>query len=904
MKLFKIFKALFYFIMSILVVACGSSEKDTTSKTTSTTAPYQLTIEFFNSPSLGSVNIQPENINCTINCSNDFTPNSVVELIATPNGNAQFSGWSGDCTGLSNCQMTINNNKKVTASFTIKPIEQFTLTIQNNNGGLIKLGDELLDCNTDCQFSFPSGKKITLAAQALENFIFDGWKGPCTGIEACSFFINENISVSALFSAITIPTKNNAITITEPHGKDQTNYPVQIGRPFIKGEILDFPQAVVNGSLITTQANVKQRYNDGSVKHAIISFILESLPANANKTISFVNQKNSNNTPLTKADMLSDDFEFDAKMVFSFPKEKIITAREILINDDFSYWLKGSLATTIILTDHSSKRIYDIGSDEFRSIRPIFHVTFWPTIKKYSVRYIAEAINTEYLQNQNYDLSLVIGNKNTTFYQQNNIPHQAMSRWTIKQWSGEQFMPLSISHNIHYLTATKAIPNFDTNHQISESVIEQDWTKWQQKGKNLYDKGWWEPVMAKAGGRPDIGLYPSWTVKWLFSGDWRLQEIVLKQSELASAWPMHLREGASNRKFDFSEKIDAIGHIVSMAPKARPTHWTARPDWHEVDESDKIIPVSPLTKTIWRPDKAHHPDIASPQYLLTGDYYFLEEMLFSAAFVSGDNNSKGFKSTLGRGPTGSEGGLYSGETRSQGWALRTRVHAYDIIPDEFPEKPYFHQLNQNAISMFEALMGVELSNNSNIDLYNFVRENVTKNEFKKTTTPSSIGQWDEGVKSASYVRADRVNINKVNQAIAPWMQNFVIIALGRANELGYDTDNLLAFAGQQLVQPFAIPEQPHAMMSAYIMPTLDNVDLWFNSWQEIYAQFTPEYIEAVKQYELTNQDSEHGYHGIAMAAASYLKKLEYHDELWLYIEQNIKSKTIFNNNPKWVLIPR
>ncbi len=886
-----------------LINACNSAENNSDS-TLASPASYNLSIEFTNTTSLGSVIVQPNNITCTANCTNSIANGSTVELVANPNDNAMFSGWSDECLGLTNCQLTIDSDKKVTANFALKPIEQVTLTIQNNNGGSISLGDNVLDCNTECLLTFPSGEAITLIAQAKENFAFEGWEGACNGKDSCSFTITKNTFVNAVFSAILIAEKNNAISITEPHGQEQTNYPIQIGRPFMQGEIMDFPQAVVDGSRITTQANIKQRHNDGSVKHAIISFILESLPANTSKTISFVNQQSGNNTSITKTDMLSTAFDFDAKMTFFIPEEKIATAREMLVNDNFSYWLKGSLATTIILADHSSERIYDIGSDQHRSIRPIFHVTFWPTINKYSVRYIAEAINTKTLQNQSYNIALAISNENAIFYQQDDIAHQAMSRWTLKQWSGKQLSTLSISHNVHYLAATKAIPNFDTSRQISEQIITQDWSTWQSKDKNLFGKGWWDPVMGNAGGRPDIGLYPSWTVKWLFSGDWRLQEIALKQGELASAWPIHLREGDNNRKFDFEETINAIGYIVSMAPKARPTHWTDRPDWHEVDESDKIIPLTPLTKTIWRPDTAHHPDIASPQFLLTGDYYFLEEMLFSAAFVSGNNNAKGFKSTLGRGPTGSEGGLYAGEVRAQGWALRTRVHTYDILPDESPEKPYFHRLNENAISMWEGLMTVKLTNNSNTELYNFVRDNVTINEFKKTSLPSSIGQWDEGINSASYVRADRVNINAVNQAIAPWMQNFLIIALGRANELGYNTNNLLAFAGKQLVQPFASPELPHAMISAYIMPTLDNSDRWFNSWPEVYAQFTPEYIELVQEYILTNEDAEHGYHGIAMAAASYLKELEYYPDLWFYIEQNIKSKTIYDDNPKWALLPR
>ena len=64
----------------------------------------------------------------------------------------------------------------------------------------------------------------------------------------------------------------DSIRTTERAGVSSTNYPVQIGRPFLQGEISNYPQAVVNGAAVLTQADVKQRYSDGSVKHAISLF--------------------------------------------------------------------------------------------------------------------------------------------------------------------------------------------------------------------------------------------------------------------------------------------------------------------------------------------------------------------------------------------------------------------------------------------------------------------------------------------------------------------------------------------------------------------------------------------------------------------------------------------------------
>ena len=136
------------------------------------------------------------------------------------------------------------------------------------------------------------------------------------------------------------------------------------------------------------------------------------------------------------------------------------------------------------------------------------------------------------------------------------------------------------------------------------------------------------------------------------------------------------------------------------------------------------------------------------------------------------------------------------------------------------------------------------------------------------------------------------------------MQNFVIIALGRAHEIGYDTEELLAYAGQQLLTPAASNDLPHAMMAAYIVPTLDNNNQWFTSWIDIYTQYTDDYVIYSSASLANSLDSDHGYPAIAMAAASYLSNYPNHPELWLYIQNNIASKDIFNDNPKWAILPR
>src|SRR5579862_5837677 len=79
---------------------------------------------------------------------------------------------------------------------------------------------------------------------------------------------------------------DNSITITDMSGQAQTQKPFLISRWFKQGDMSSYPQAIVNGVSVLTQANVKNRWPDGSVKHVMIAFLAD-VPANGQVNVSF-----------------------------------------------------------------------------------------------------------------------------------------------------------------------------------------------------------------------------------------------------------------------------------------------------------------------------------------------------------------------------------------------------------------------------------------------------------------------------------------------------------------------------------------------------------------------------------------------------------------------------------------
>src|SRR5262249_31334890 len=162
------------------------------------------------------------------------------------------------------------------------------------------------------------------------------------------------------------------------------NRPVSISRVFVQGEIPGFAQAVVNGTAVLTQCDVKNRWPDGSLKFAIVSFVLPSMSPNSTVTGSFVNQGTGNNSRfLSQAGMLDTAYDFDSTIQMAGAITQSVSARTMLNNGSFRYWLQGPIVTAVILEDRSLARSYDKDfGDGSKALHPIFEAWFYPANHK------------------------------------------------------------------------------------------------------------------------------------------------------------------------------------------------------------------------------------------------------------------------------------------------------------------------------------------------------------------------------------------------------------------------------------------------------------------------------------------------------------------------------------------
>lgn len=72
----------------------------------------------------GIVTSTPDGIACNTNCSNTFPTGELITLTAAPGQYSLFNGWQNGCSGSSTCQVLLNSDTTVTATFAIDTARQ------------------------------------------------------------------------------------------------------------------------------------------------------------------------------------------------------------------------------------------------------------------------------------------------------------------------------------------------------------------------------------------------------------------------------------------------------------------------------------------------------------------------------------------------------------------------------------------------------------------------------------------------------------------------------------------------------------------------------------------------------------------------------------------------------------
>ncbi|MEP6833262.1 MAG: Ig-like domain-containing protein [Gemmatimonas sp.] len=179
------------------------------------TTPKQLTVTTAGTGS-GAVTSAPAGVTCTRaggastgTCTGSFAHAATVALTAVSATGSTFTSWSGACTGATTCNVTMDQARAVTATFSVIS-NTLSLTLAGTGNGTVTSTPAGISCTRTgvtnsgtCSSDYVFATPVTLTPVAAAGSAFTGWTGACTGVAACAVTLDQARAVTATFTFIT-----------------------------------------------------------------------------------------------------------------------------------------------------------------------------------------------------------------------------------------------------------------------------------------------------------------------------------------------------------------------------------------------------------------------------------------------------------------------------------------------------------------------------------------------------------------------------------------------------------------------------------------------------------------------------------------------------------------------------
>lgn len=689
----------------------------------------------------------------------------------------------------------------------------------------------------------------------------------------------EILSFASQFGQIMPGEIVASLTVREKNGTALSNTPVTFGHVFSEGEVPDTVAVQINGTELSTQCDVKRRWDDGSLRHAVISVVIPAITANGDVVLDLVRASGlDNGTPMSKSDILATGIQsiMELSEIEGSGYSGSLTANlrdAINSQTELNYWLQGSVCTEIIVNQRLNN-----------SLNALWTVRFYPgTSYGWRISNTIENVEAEYRGNVSYALNINYGYPEpANVYHKDKFQHHFNARWRKVLWHGQEPSEIEIRYDLDYLIATGHIPKYDTGLVIPESTVNSHYTRWSGADNDIMGISTIAPYFPMTGNRDEIGILPNWTACYLLSMDNRMRDMMLNIGELSGSIPIHMRESDPTRSF--------FGHIVSIDD--RPSVWLDRTSFRYTAEEDRLPEPIGETDTPWSVDRAHQTSFAYVPYLITGDYYFLQEMYYWSGW---DLGACTFNPDYGRDYSK---GLLRDQVRGEAWALRVIAQAAALAPDNDIEKPY---LKEKIMNNIVAWLSETVDNPDSHPLHAWGHTSCRSHDGGRPNE-TIVGCTAEPTGTGSGVYEDTL---PVRHATLPWHGDFMILSLHHTLKLGYPTQELLDWLGHYTINRFTHPEVNPYNGANYRLPSTYTLDANINDpyyYIDTWLQFSESVIDQPTAFE-SDSPAPFSYIYNARAALACLSHLEEGYDAYLWIDSQVANQDSLNENPTWALAP-
>jgi hypothetical protein len=679
-----------------------------------------------------------------------------------------------------------------------------------------------------------------------------------------------------------------SIVLKEKTGQNVSNYPLTFAHVFKNGDVGENISLSIDGATLPTQFDIKRHYDNGYVRHAVISAIIPDIAANEELTIDLVKVgENLNTGELSKEEILATDLQSIITLSnlsgCGYSGSLTANLRNAVTNSSsLEYWLKGSVVTEILVREELNN-----------SLNAYWEVRIYPSTNHIRISNSIENIEADYRGNVDYAVDITQNHSTpVSVYSKPSFTHNRNARWRKVIWQGGQPIDVEIKFDFNYLKESGHVMNYNPELVMPESEIVAMYNTWSASDKDIMESSFITEYFPTTGGRAEIGVLPKWAVQYLYSMDNRMKEVLLNLGELSGSIPIHFRESNASKSF--------YKHVVSIDD--RPTMWLDRNDFTYIDDDDRLPEPIGETNTAWHPDRAHQASFAYIPYLVTGERYYLDEMYYWSAYNLGACNYEYRKRSLG---------VINDQVRGEAWAIRTIAETAALAPDNSLEKTYFEEKVLNNIN-------------------NWKSETVDNEDAHPLHTWGYISCWNEdggrptdgiiGCESTRTGTGSGTNEEyyPTRHIACPWQDDFMLAVLAHIIELGYPAEGIHQWLGEFTINRFTHPDVNPYNGAPYRFPVTYSENT--TSSQPYYDIPNWKWTNDVwvsQPDSFSEDDYPSSYNYVALGALSTIASLTIEQSLdggasasstgfeaYVWLKNNLNNYSLLNNDPRWAMVPR
>ncbi len=443
-----------------------------------------------------------------------------------------------------------------------------------------------------------------------------------------------------------------------------TNAPVTFSRIGADGDFTRGITPRIHGKKLPAQVDVLRKAPDGSIRHALVSFVLPRLPAGGSVRIDWLNEK-----PVTPPAFVwgFDRAAFAAKLVLTSQRGGKMTS-------DLGRILAGRWGASPrvkVLHDGPVMKeleVHDVPVDAAgkadSQLDVYWRVRAFTGLKSVRVEAVVERCKERVrgrkvpVQYKFRSVELQVDGKGLC--KAGPFDHMDQTRYRMLVWTAGAAEDIHRRPNYDYWVKGRFVPQYRWTSPMTPQKVDATFTRPThsrpalKRPQGILENGIIHNHMPGTGGRWEMMPYPAWIPAYLMSGAPKLYRAILHaDGNGAGTFYIHVRQG------------DMPGYNV-FTVKQPPLDRGFRIDLYRLPDGAKP-PV--------QPDHAHVPSLGYFSYLVTGDKFYAEELSFWASYQMGEWPHKGLN--------------WGGMERAFAWSLRQTTDAAFVLPDRHPLREYF-----------------------------------------------------------------------------------------------------------------------------------------------------------------------------------------------------------------------